>query len=68
MTNAQAVGGLLDDLERVVRPVDAQGNRLPMATISVGVETPALVKMALAAVLVGVATGAINRKVFGGKK
>jgi len=64
MNNAQAIHGIMDDLERIVRPKDAQGNLLPMATVNVGIATPALVKIGLAAVLIGVATTAANRKFF----
>jgi len=62
-----AVNGIIEDLEGIVRPTDAQGNPLPMATVNIGMDTAAMVKMGIAALLVGVATGAINRKFFKGK-
>lgn len=68
MTWDNAVNGLLDDLERIVRPTDAQGNRLPMATVNVGMETESIVKLALGALLVGVAISQANRKLGRRKK
>lgn len=57
-----AIYGIIDDLERIVRPMDAQGNILPMATVDVGMTNQSVIKLALGALLVGVAISQANRK------
>lgn len=60
-----AINGLFDDIQRIVRPTDAQGNPLPMATIDVNMTNPAIIKLALGALGVGVAITLANRKLKG---
>lgn len=62
MNSRQAISGLLDDLENLVRPKDAQGNPLPMTTVDVSMNYSTIIKLGTAAILVGMLISVGNRK------
>lgn len=41
------MNGIIDDIRKIIRPVDAQGNPLPVSTVEIALSNEATIKLGL---------------------